>query len=160
MPPSVPSCPGGLGSSERFRRKILSQPWDLKLEHVILKTLCGFMNAEGGELIIGVDDAGVVLGLEVDYATLQKQNRDGFELFLGDLCKTGLSGPAHTLARVAFEEIDGREVCHVSVAASARPVFSKSLEGKVESEFWVRVGNSTRQLVGSEMVQYQKDHWE
>jgi len=47
-------------------------------------------------------------------------------------------------------------------AASGRPVFARSPESrdaKEHSEFWVRVNNSTRQLVGSDMVQYQEEHW-
>ena len=48
----------------------------------------------------------------------------------------------------------------MSVAASGRPVFSRSLEGaSLASEFWVRIGNTTRQLYGDEMVEYQDDHW-
>ncbi|MEM7009198.1 MAG: ATP-binding protein, partial [Thermodesulfobacteriota bacterium] len=45
--------------------------WDLKeskpnkaLEDVVLKTLAGFMNSQGGTLIIGVADDGQIVGLE------------------------------------------------------------------------------------------------
>lgn len=133
---------------------------DPRLEHTILKTVGGFMNAEGGVLLIGVSDAGEVLGLETDYATVAKQNRDGYELFLGSLFKANLSGAAHTLARVSFSSVEDRDVCRVDVAASAYPVYVKPGEGKEASEFWTRVGNSTRQLVGSEMDQYRTDHWD
>lgn len=43
---------------------------DKKMEHVIVKTVCGFLNAEGGTLLIGVDDDGTVIGLAEDLATL------------------------------------------------------------------------------------------
>ena len=52
--------------------------WDYKqdklnrgLENAVLKTLAGFMNGQGGTLLIGVDDSGEVLGLEKDYETLE-----------------------------------------------------------------------------------------
>ena len=39
---------------------------DKKMEHVITKTVCGFLNSEGGTLLIGVNDAGQVVGLLAD----------------------------------------------------------------------------------------------
>ena len=49
---------------------------DKKMEHVIVKTVCGFLNAEGGTLLIGVDDDGAVVGLDADMQTLgSKGNR-------------------------------------------------------------------------------------
>jgi Putative DNA-binding domain len=79
-------------SSARWSSK--GQVRDPKLEHVIVKTIAGFMNAEGGTLLIGVDDKGQVVGLEADYQTLGKQNRDGYEPFLAQLLDTNLSGAA------------------------------------------------------------------
>jgi hypothetical protein len=132
---------------------------DARLEHVIVKTVAGFMNNEGGTLLIGVDDAGTPVGLESDYRTLQKPGRDGFELFLGDLFKANLSGPAHMLTHVKFDVLGDHDVCRIDVAASARPVFTRSADGKEPTEFWVRAGNSTRQLVGDDMVAYKEDRW-
>jgi hypothetical protein len=130
------------------------------MEQVILKTVSGFMNAEGGTLLIGVADDGTVPGLAPDYATLgSKGNRDGYELFLSQLFETNLSGAAGTLVRVQFEVVNGVDVCRIAVAASARPVFARTTDSKDPSDFWVRIGNSTRQLIGSDMVDYQQDHW-
>jgi predicted HTH transcriptional regulator len=118
------------------------------------------MNAEGGTLLIGVSDEGAVLGLDADYATLgSKANRDGYELFLTQLFKNCVDGAAHALVRTTFESLDGRDVCRIDVAASGRPVFARGPEGKELNEFWVRTGNATRLLVGSEAVEYQQAHW-
>lgn len=134
---------------------------DKKMEQVVVKTVAGFMNGEGGTLLVGVKDDGEVLGLEHDYSTLgSKGNRDGYELFLTQLFENGLSGPAATLVRTSFESIQGKDICRVSVAASANPVFAKALGAKTLTDFWVRTGNSTRQLVGTDMVEYQRAHWE
>lgn len=137
-----------------------SQP-DKKLEYVIVKTVCGFLNAEGGTLLIGVDDQGTVLGLANDLSTLgSKPNLDGFELHLRQSLDKQLSVPTAAVVRIRFEEIDGKGVCGVSVAASGKPVFSRPLEGgQSPSEFWVRIGNATKQLHGDDMVQYQDTHW-
>lgn len=133
---------------------------DSKLEHVVVKTVAGFMNAEGGTLLIGIADDGAVVGLDKDYAVTHKGNRDGFELFLTQLLDVNLSGPAATLVRTSFEIIDGQDVCRVDVSAAARPVFAKPHQGgKQPSEFWLRIGNQTRQLVGAELMEYREAHW-
>jgi hypothetical protein len=135
---------------------------DPKLEHVIVKTVCGFLNAEGGSLLIGVADDGEALGLDKDLATLgSKGNVDGYELFLRQLLDVNLSTPTASTLRIHFEQVDGRTVCVVAVAASGKPVFARPAKGSGSdaSEFWVRVGNATKQLHGDDMVHYQADHW-
>lgn len=133
---------------------------DPRMEHVIFKTVAGFMNAEGGTLVIGVADDGQVVGLDRDYAVTQKGNRDGFRLWLSTLVGTNLSGPSDTLIHAFFEPVDGHDVCRVDVAAAAKPVFAKPFQGgQGPSEFWVRIGNQTRQLVGPELMDYRESHW-
>ena len=134
---------------------------DKKMEHVIAKTVCGFLNAEGGTLLIGVDDYGNVLGLEDDIKSLgSKANSDGYELFLRQYLDNTLSIQTAGVVRISFEDLKGDQVCSVSVAASGKPVFSKALGGgQGASEFWVRIGNATKQLHGDDMVDYQANHW-
>lgn len=64
------------------------------------------MNAEGGTLLIGVADDGTITGLDADYATLSKRNRDGFELFLTQLIADKVTGPSPTLCRISFHQQD------------------------------------------------------
>jgi len=59
--------------------------WDLReghinrsLETVVMKTLAGYMNSQGGTLLMGVADDGAILGLDNDYSALKKPGRDGF----------------------------------------------------------------------------------
>ncbi len=134
---------------------------DPKLEHVILKTVCGFLNAEGGTLFIGIDDDGKTIGIDQDLATLgSKADVDGYELFLRQLLEAGLSVPTAATVRIRFDAIDGTNVCLVRTSASGKPVFAKSPKGQEDtSEFWVRTGNQTRQMHGDDMVQYQAEHW-
>lgn len=138
-----------------------TQSADKKLEHVITKTACGFLNAEGGTLLIGVADDGTVVGLDVDLQTLKsKPNLDGYELFLRDLFDRSLSIKSAGLVRISFESVGGHDVCQVSVAAASKPVFAKPPEGNAgANEFWVRTGNSTNQLHGDDLIQYRDDHW-
>ena len=134
---------------------------DKKMEHVIVKTMCGFLNGDGGTLLIGVEDDGAIYGLEADYATLgSKGNRDGFELWLRQHLANNLSIETARLVRVHFDAAEGSDVCTVAVPPSGKPVFAKPVEGNNKAtEFWVRDGNRTEQLHGDQMVEYQQNHW-
>ena len=134
---------------------------DKKMEHVIAKTVCGFLNAEGGKLLIGVDDDANVVGLAADMQTLgSKVNRDGYELFLRQLLDNSLSVPTAGIVRIGFETVDNAEVCIVTVASSGKPAFARPHEGGTgPTEFWVRTGNATKQLHGDDMLEYQANHW-
>jgi hypothetical protein len=56
----------------------------------------------------GAECGGGVLGLEADYRTLGKPNRDGYELFLTQLLDANLSGAVLALVRISFGEVDGK----------------------------------------------------
>ncbi|HYU35947.1 MAG TPA: RNA-binding domain-containing protein [Thermoanaerobaculia bacterium] len=138
--------------------------WDLRegkknpdLEAVIRITVAGFLNAHGGTLLIGVGDDGSIVGLQPDYGTFRKPNRDGFELFLIELLLGSMGKDVATSIRTTFHEVDGKDVCRVTVAAGTRPVFLK--EGNDEV-FYLRAGNSTRRLTTREAVQYCKTRWQ
>lgn len=143
------------------RWNVVADRQDKKMEHVIVKTVGGFLNAEGGVLVIGAADDGEILGIDRDLATLpNKPDLDGFELWLRQHLDANLSIPSAALVRITFEEANGKTVCLVHVGTSARPVFAKPLDGSKElTDFWVRIGNLTRQLHGDDLVVYKDDHW-
>ena len=144
------------------RWNVRGEVLDKKMEHVILKTVCGFLNAEGGRLLIGVDDHGNVLGLDEDMATLgPKGDRDGYELWLRSHLDANLSISTAGLVKIRFEDSGGKDVCIVSVASAGKAVFAKPLEGKGSgpTEFWVRNGNKTEQLHADDMTDYMTLHW-
>ncbi len=131
-----------------------------KSEQIIIKSVAGFMNTEGGTLLIGVADDRTITGLKADYATLSKGDRDGYERFLTQLIGDKISGPSPALCRISFHEIDGKDVCRIDVSASSKPVFACPVSSKEFTDFWVRQGNKTEQFYGSELLQYKEDHWE
>jgi len=121
------------------------------LEVVIVKTIAGFLNHDGGDLLIGVNDEGSIVGLKDDYATLRKKDRDGFELLLMQLVKNTLGGDVCTLLHAVFQEIEGRDVCQVLIEPSERPVYVRH-EGK--ALYFVRTGNSTNELNTKEALDH------
>lgn len=131
---------------------------DPKLELVILKTITGFANASGGTLLVGIDDDGKPLGLENDLGLMKKPDVDRYQLWLTDLMAACAGKPFAAGVTVSFPTVGAQQVCRVDVAAAPAPVFLTP-PGKTDGELWVRIGNSTRQLTGAEVVTYVSDHW-
>jgi hypothetical protein len=129
---------------------------DERMENKILVTLAGFMNAGGGTLIVGVDDHGSPLGLEGDYSLLQRKDADGWRSWLTDHVSIGIDKMAFANLRVEIEKLDGVDVCRITVRPSTRPVWVKGAGGQ---EFYVRADNSTRQLLGADVLAYVADRW-
>lgn len=135
---------------------------DSRMEQVVAKTVSAFLNADGGTLLIGVDDEGIPLGLDADYATLKTPDADRFELWLRDLLGTTLGQNAAAAVDVSVEELDTgtgvRAVCRVTCSPSPRPVYLRTGRN-APPEFWVRSGNSTRQLPVDTASEYVAHRW-
>ena len=127
-----------------------------KLEFVIAKTISAFLNADGGTLIMGVDDDGNTIGLQKDYNTLAKKDIDGFELQLRQVIKKYLGANYEKYLKVLFPKVDGKEICLVKISKCGKPVFINH-EGK--GFFFVRNGNSSIPLNRQEQSDYEKLHW-
>lgn len=130
---------------------------DDKIELVISKTVAAFANARGGDLLIGVDDAGEVLGLDEDLKFMKSPDLDRYELWLRDHLTKTIGATATAGVDVTFPQVRGHSICHVRVTASPRPVFLETKGQPVQ--MWVRVGNSTRQLAVDEALHYSADRW-
>lgn len=126
---------------------------DKNLEHIVLKEIAGFLNAKGGILIIGVDDTGKVLGLENDYWTLKKKNKDGFQQRIILLVSNEFGKDICSRIHIAFHPIQHDEICTVYIESSQRPVYLN--EGN-RTVFYLRTGNITNPLTTSETVKYLK----
>ena len=94
-----------------------------------LAELCGFANAQGGTLFIGVDDKGSVVGIENAKQLLEK---------LPNLINQTMG----LLATVNLLAEDGKEYLSISVSASEQPV---SYRGK----YYYRSGTTLQEMNGS-----------
>lgn len=146
---------GGETQSVEFKA---SFQWDYRLQkrnkdlhEPVMKNLTAFMNTQGGALLIGVDDDGVALGLEPDYATLGKKNSDGFENVF-NMAFNKMIGPEYRqYVTVSFHTIADKEICMLFAGPSADPVY---LKDKGEERFYIRTGNSSQPLTVSKAVDY------
>lgn len=143
--------------------------WDMvenalskKLEDVILKSVSAFANTAGGYLLIGVNDAGQVLGLDKDYASMEGGNRDKFERHLRQLAKDkfGLSYTSSQL-NCDFCKVGGLDVCKITVRPARAPLVMKIADknGQPGERLYIRNGNASQELPVSEMHDYIKQRF-
>ena len=132
---------------------------DPRVEDEVAITVAGFMNAGGGTLLIGVEDDGTVRGLESDYSVVPGRNRDGLQLWLRTMLAERIGKAETADVGVAFEVIEGREVCRVDVAPADKPVFVGSTGGARTADFHLRVGNATRRRLTDEVLEYRAKRW-
>jgi predicted HTH transcriptional regulator len=89
------------------------------MEDAVVKTIAGFLNTDGGTLLIGVDDSGAVLGLDHDYDRVQPKNGDGFVNWLATYLIDALGHPPVTRVRARIAVHDDKQICRVDVASTA-----------------------------------------
>jgi CBS-domain-containing membrane protein len=126
------------------------------LEQVILKTVTAFMNADGGDLVIGISDDKKPLGLKEDYQTLRVPSRDGFENKLISLISAKVGDSFLRFVKIAFPIVEGVEVCKISIAPSTEPVF---MTENGQEHFYVRTGNNSRPFSLSDTTRYVMERW-
>jgi CBS domain-containing protein len=124
---------------------------DQELEYNCLKTICAFLNADGGDLLIGVSDDNWVVGLETDYVTLPKKNRDGFENHLANQVSNKIGDVFLGKIKISFHVLYGKELCRVHVLPSREPAF---LHKKGKQSFYVRTGNNSRPFKIADATKY------
>ena len=152
----------GSGESETVEFKATSR-WDLrrecvekKLELMIAKTIAAFLNHRGGDLLVGVTDAGTIIGLDWDYKTLKKSNRDGFELYIMTLVKYKLGAANCPFVHIIFHSANELDVCRIIVEPSEHPVY---LLDSGFSKYYIRSGNSSIQLDIEQAMKHIKGRW-
>lgn len=131
------------------------------LEAVVLKSVAAFANTRGGQLVVGVDDSGTVLGLEKDISSLMSQgDRDGYERYLYQLLTNsfGAAFCSHNL-ELSFPKIGSEEICIVRVRRSSELVAVEKTDrsGQKSKVFYVRTGNATRELAVEEIIAYHSE---
>jgi type I restriction enzyme R subunit len=138
--------------------------WDVRegklnkaMEDAVVKTIAGFLNTDGGTLLIGVDDSGAVLGLEHDYDRVHPKNGDGFVNWLTTHLINALGHPPVTRVRARIVVHDGKQICRVDVARHSGPVWAKT--SKAERFLFARFNNSTRAVPVDEADAYVSLRW-
>ncbi len=130
-----------------LRWNLATDKADRKIENQCLKTVASFLNADGGVLLVGVDDAGNLLGLDRD----QFSNEDKMLLHWNSLLKAHIGVEFLHLVNSEVRTLDQRAVLVVQCLRASKPVF---FSRDNEESFVVRTGNGTQGLKPSEVLAY------
>ena len=118
---------------------------DKRITHAVLKTIAAFLNTDGGDLLIGVDDNRKVLGIQHD----RLDSDDKFMRHLTQAVGNGLGDRTGTCIDPKTQIVEGKTVCLVSCRRSPEPVYLrwKGVEKAEEGDLYVRSGPGTVRLV-------------
>jgi chorismate mutase/prephenate dehydratase len=177
QPRQTPTEPSGLGHRELIEQLISggesdhvefksSLRYDYKagvpnkdLSAAIAKAICGFLNADGGYLFIGVSDRGEPIGIEPDLQTLSKSTRDGFlQAFYSAITKP-IQDFSHFSKDIhpEFIELQGKLICCIRVEPASRPAWVAGSGD--EPIFFLRVGVSTNPQGARAATNYIRSHF-
>ncbi len=128
--------------------------WNLKaekagkeIELAVMKSLAAFMNSAGGNLIVGVDDQGGIIGLAAD----QFPNTDKYLQHFSNLFNQHIGMEFSPFIHFGIRPLGDEQVFVIACRPSSRPVFVKD---KQDERFFIRSGASTRQLKMSQVIEY------
>ena len=132
---------------------------NLKTEDSILKTIAGFLNTEGGQLIIGIQERPnkIVVGIENDLQySGGERDIESFQNSLSELIRTAFNsdtiiGPGRYV-HIHIEPLHGKHVCVIDVKLKWRDSWTtvdlKKYDGGSPKKdiFFVRAGPQTKEI--------------
>jgi hypothetical protein len=125
---------------------------DARMETAVLKSVAGFLNGNGGTVVIGVADDGSPVGCERDGFV----NEDKMSLHLANILRDRIGAQHAMNVQPRFDDYEGVRVLAVECSRSPSPVFLK--DGTTE-KFYVRYGPSTQELTGGIAQEYIKQRF-
>jgi hypothetical protein len=130
------------------------------IEHSVLKTITAFLNSDGGQLLIGVDDEGNKLGLENDFDTLKGHDKkDEFQKHFDNLLSKTFGDSVHSLINLEFYESDNKIICLINVPNRASQEVWLNNKSKNKEEFYIRRFASSIELTPREAIKYVREVW-
>jgi len=114
-----------------------------------LKTIAGFLNSDGGTLLIGVTDTGEIKGIERDLRLLPtaQRNYDRFEQKIRNCLRDRFTPSPIGKIAISFEELAEGAVCRVDVQKSNDIIH-------FDGDIYVRDGNKTQKLEGPALTNW------
>ena len=120
---------------------------DKRIELAVMKTLAGFLNTNGGTLIIGVSDDGTTVGIKTDGFP----SEDKMSLHLVNIVKDRMGPEVMIAMNIHFDDYEDGRVMAIRCKRSPSPVYVK--DDNIE-RFYVRTGPSTTELTLSQAKSY------
>lgn len=137
----------GIEFKSTIRTNLKTGKHGKEIELAWLKAIVAFFNSAGGALLIGIDDSGLIMGLEIDGFA----NKDKCLLHVKNLINHHIGAEFSSSIKTNIIEVEGREVMMIECKHVASAIFLNI--GKNE-EFYVRSGPSSTKLSPSQTVQF------
>ena len=128
---------------------------------IIAKTIAGFLNTNGGNLVIGVREnkAGMpdeIIGIDHEYPKLKDPCSDGYRrMIVDDIVRTYLPSEIfHHLNEyitMHFPKVQDKTLCWLEIKKADDGVFLKTRD---EEFFFIRIDAETRQISDRALVDY------
>lgn len=131
-----------------LKRNLYTGAADPVIEFEIIKTIAAFLNTEGGTLLVGVSDDGILCGYDYDLF----KSEDQVKRFIGSKVQTLLGGTMDQLIETSIETIDSKDIVRIECRKSPDPAFTKGKGG--DEAFFIRSDAATRQLGLSDLKAY------
>ena len=147
-----------LGESETLefkstmRKNLKSGKNGKEIEIAWLKGLVGFMNTNGGILLIGVDDDCNILGIEAD----EFENEDKILLHFKNLLNQHIGLEFSNYINLIINQIEGKTLLVIECERADRPAF---LHNKNEEDFYIRSGPASVKLSISKVIKYIRNRY-
>jgi hypothetical protein len=114
----------------------------------VIKTIAGFLNTDGGELLVGVSDAGEILGVNEEMSKFYSNSPDKYLQNVKNAIKERIGEPSYPYIDYKLHEVDSALLLRVTCRRSDEPVYVD------DRDFYVRTNPATDKLEGPKQLQY------
>lgn len=128
---------------------------------MIAKTIAGFLNTEGGNLVIGIQEnkgsaPNEIIGIESEYPKLRDPCADGYRRMLIDeiirkFLPSEIFHHLSTYIRIHFMKTEDHFLCWLEIRKADDGVFLKIQD---DEYFFIRIDSETRQIADKALVDY------
>lgn len=117
-----------------------------------LKNIAGFLNSEGGTLLIGVSDYWEIKGLDRDLNETKFENLDDIQHFITHKIESIFSNNLNKKdIDISFPEINGNTIARIDVEKSDEPIFVNKNGDEI---FFVREIDGTKKYEAEKLAGY------
>lgn len=128
---------------ETLSKNIYTDKKDQNLQISVLKNIVGFLNKEGGQLLIGVSDNGEIKGIERDFY----KNDDAYKLLLSNLINDKIETKESSYIKLHIHMIKDKKICLIECSKAPNPAY-------LDGDFYIRTDPECRKLSAKEANEY------